>query len=477
MKKNYNRNLILQSIIYSLVCAVIISSCKKFIEVGPPVTKLVSESVFANSGTATGAVLSMYADLNQYAPLNSYSDALLSDELQLFGFSPIYSNNLAASSNGTDNFYFSEWIGDYKIIYKANSVIEGLDASESISPAIKRQLTGEAYFTRAFVHFRLANLWGDIPLITTTDYKLNSLLSRTNKVQVYQQIISDLKQAENLLNTRYVNETDTSISNERIRPNVAAAEALLARVYLYDKKYDSAELYSTKVLSNPAYTLETNLNNVFLNTSQEAIWQVQSQPGFGEGKQFILLAKPPVGNNGNNTTISSQLWASFEESDLRKVNWLDSIVTDNPMEVFYFPFKYKVYDNTANTNGLTEYSTLLRLAEQYLIRAEARIQQGENEGLDDLNAIRKRADLPDYAGHMDKESILGAILHERQVELFTEWGHRWFDLKRTDNINAVMSVVTPTKGGVWNPNGHQALLPIPQSERDNDPNLSQNPGY
>jgi hypothetical protein len=73
--------------------------------------------------------------------------------------------------------------------------------------------------------------------------------------------------------------------------------------------------------------------------------------------------------------------------------------------------------------------------------------------------------------------MLSAILHERQVELFTEWGHRWFDLIRTKNATSVMSVVTPLKGGVWNNDGHQLLFPIPLSDLGKDPNLKQNSGY
>ena len=92
----------------------------------------------------------------------------------------------------------------------------------------------------------------------------------------------------------------------------------------------------------------------------------------------------------------------------------------------------------------------------------------------DLNVIRQRAGLTNTTA-TGQQAILNAILHERQVEFFTEWGHRWFDLKRTGNVNAVMSVVTPQKGGIWNANW--ALYPIPISEITLNPNLKQNPGY
>jgi hypothetical protein len=91
-----------------------------------------------------------------------------------------------------------------------------------------------------------------------------------------------------------------------------------------------------------------------------------------------------------------------------------------------------------------------------------------------LNVIRARASLP-AATIASKDATLSAIAHERQVELFTEWGHRWFDLKRTGKIDAVMSVVTPQKGGTWNTN--KQLVPLPSSEILINHNLAQNPGY
>jgi hypothetical protein len=71
--------------------------------------------------------------------------------------------------------------------------------------------------------------------------------------------------------------------------------------------------------------------------------------------------------------------------------------------------------------------------------------------------------------------MLNAIYHERQVELFTEWGHRWFDLKRTGNLNAVMTAVAPAKGSTWS--SYMQLMPIPPTDIMADPNIKQNQGY
>jgi hypothetical protein len=171
---------------------------------------------------------------------------------------------------------------------------------------------------------------------------------------------------------------------------------------------------------------------------------------------------------------------SFEVGDLRAKpkNWIDTITVAGTK--YYFPYKYKVNNSPGVTkpSGMTEYFMMLRLGEQYLIRAEARAQLGNIGGAqNDLTAIRARAGLGATTAN-DKASLLAAILDERRHELFTEWGHRWLDLKRTGNIDAVMSVVTPQKSnGVIQWQTFQALYPLPLGDLQKDINLTQNPGY
>ena len=114
---------------------------------------------------------------------------------------------------------------------------------------------------------------------------------------------------------------------------------------------------------------------------------------------------------------------------------------------------------------------MFRLAEQYLIRAEARAEQGDLTGAaTDLNAIRSRAGLGATTAS-NQINLLAAILHERQVELCFEEGFRWFDLKRTGTIDAVLGTVKPT----YKP--YAALYPIPFTQTQLNPFLTQNPGY
>ena len=166
--------------------------------------------------------------------------------------------------------------------------------------------------------------------------------------------------------------------------------------------------------------------------------------------------------------------SSFELGDNRKTFWVDSLTSNG--KTFYYPFKYKISSATAPA---TEYENIFRLAEQYLIRAEAEISTNPAQTVADLNVVRTRAGLPNYAGLTDAASLKTAILHERQVELFTEFGgFRWLDLKRSGTADAVMGPpgnACAAKGGTWS--SYKQLYPIPLPDINLDHNLTQNPGY
>jgi hypothetical protein len=367
-----------------------------------------------------------------------------------------YLNSLKATNSTVLNSFWSE---GYKYIYYANNLLQGIGNSANLLDSTKSQLDGEAKFIRAFCYFYLVNLFGDVPLILTTAYQSNSTAYRTSKIEVYKQIVTDLRDAQRELKDDY------SISNnERTRPNKWAATALLARVFLFTGDWTNAEVEATSVINNSStYSLLTDINESFLKNSQEAIWQLMpviANQNTSEGVNFILTSTP------NSVAISNSLLGAFEPGDIRKSNWIDSITTSG--QTYYYPFKYKV----KTASELTEYSMVLRLAEQYLIRAEARAQLNKiSEAQVDLNIIRNRANLPNTSAS-DKASLLLAIEHERQVELFSEWGHRWFDLKRLNRADAVLLVI---KGSNWQ--STDTLYPIPQMEISNDPNLTQNLGY
>jgi hypothetical protein len=360
-----------------------------------------------------------------------------------------------------------------------NSAIEGLNASKSLTPAVKQQLLGEAKFMRAFCHFYLVNLYGDVPLTLSTDYKKNSLMGRTPAADVWKQIIADLLEAKDLMNTDYVG-TDVISSTAltgRVRPNKWTASALLARAYLYTNDYVKAEAEATAIIDNsPMYSL-SSVSNAFLKNpavNKEAIWQIQSiQTGWNtnDARVFILPATGP--STTNPVYLNKRLVYDFETGDARKISWINGIKVGT--DSFYYAYKYK----SATQNApVTEYLTVFRLAEQYLIRAEARAMQNKfQQAIDDVNIIRQQHGglLTPLTAPVTQSEAINIILHERRVELFCEWGHRWLDLKRTGKVDEVMTVETPLKGGTWQITNK--YYPIPTSDLIANPNLTQTPGY
>lgn len=459
-------------------------SCRKFIEVAPPFTALYGSNVYTSDETAAAVLTDIYAKMsdenitltNENITSISLYLSLAADELTLNDLNATellnyYRNNLNKSS--TPNY----WRAIYPQIFAANNALDGLANSVTLSAAVKQQLLGEAKFIRAFCYFYLVNMYGDVPLVLNLDYKTNAVLPRAPENSVYQQIITDLKEAQTLLMPYYLKGDAITLYNpgdeERVRPTSWAATAMLARAYLYAEDYTNAEAAATAVINQTELYRLNAPNEVFLKNSKEAIWQLQpvgtdERANTGEGRLFVL---PPSGPGPENPVILDiHLLDKFETEDLRRDTWIDSVTVGGA--VYYYPFKYKI-GNTATS--VQEYPTILRLAEQYLIRAEARA--AKNNILDaqnDLNIIRGRAGL-DKTKASDKSSLITAIMEERQREFFTEWGHRWLDLKRNGRLNAVMSVITPTKGGTWRQ--EQGLFPIFQTELDRNPNLYQNPGY
>jgi hypothetical protein len=445
----------------------------------------VTESVFANAATATSAQTAIYTQM--HTNRESYSMALntglLSDELINYSaqvaYQEFYTNSMNVNDIGSGS---GPWGNAFKYIYSANQILEGLKNNNKLLPKVVKQLSGESKFIRAFWHFYLANAYGDVPIVTTIDYTINNRISRSPKADVYQQVISDLKDAQGLLSDNFVDGTDTAITTERIRPTKWAATALLAKVYLYAGQYQDAKDQATQVINKNLFSLSSDLNAVFLANSSEAIWQLAIPLSGGsnngrnteDGYSFILQGAPDPYYQPQ--SISHTLINAFEPGDNRRQSWTSYY--QNGPDTFYFPYKYKV--QTAPSGSNTEYTMVLRVAEQYLIRAEAEAKLNNFLGAaSDLNKIRNRAGLPDTNAN-DQATLLAAILHERQVELFTEWGNRWFDLARTGAASSVMGPpgnVTAQKGGTWNPNNYQLLFPIPQNERSLNPNLTQNLGY
>jgi len=453
------KNLLI-TILALIIATSLWSSCKKFVEVGQPKNQLTTEEVFADSTDASAAILGNYIMMSStYLGLCSGAStlypALSADELYQTSNnttnSQFYADNVQ-TDNGTINGF---WGAGYKYIYAMNACIAGVNTSSGITVAAKRQITAEAKFVRAFVYFNLYNLFGSVPLVTTTDYQVNSVAPRASVTQLFTQIISDLQAAEAGLGTN---------TGTNDRPCALTAAALLAKVYLYNGQYAQATVEATKVISSGNYSLQQNLNSVFLAASNEIIWQLDLA-GVNytwEGQTFV------PGSSGAlpQYVITPGLYASFESGDQRVADWIGV----NTVNGNNYPFPYK-YKNNASATDPTQNYVILRLADQYLIRAEAEANQGNlADASSDLNMIRNRAGLLNSTA-TGQASILTAICNERRHELFCEWGNRWFDLRR---LNLATSVLSPLKSG-WK--ATDELYPIPVLQISADPYLTQNLGY
>ncbi|MBO9632167.1 MAG: RagB/SusD family nutrient uptake outer membrane protein [Chitinophagaceae bacterium] len=461
-------------------------SCKKLIQIDAPKNAVADKNIFETDATAIAVMNTAYIKMSNNGGLRNGSiasvtlyAALSADELAMY---PGVTNQMILGyyKNALNYTNITEtpiWDGGYNAIYIANSAIEGLNQSKGLTPNVKTQLLGEAYFIRALNYFYLTNLYGDIPLALSTNYAVNATLSRSPKAQVWEQIVSDLGKAKELLSDKYLGGTLLGSSAERVRPSKWTAIAALARTYLYLKKYAEAATESSALIGNPLFTLEP-LNNVFLKTSRECIWSVQpvtngTISNSEEGRVFILPAEGPT-LNGYYYYLDKKFYDLYGDADQRKLNWINSVtVTVNGIPIrYYYPFKYKIGGVDVPA---TEYSQVFRLAEQYLIRAEAKAKQNDIPGaLDDLNAIRNRAGLVDTT-ITGKPEILDAIMKERRLELFLEYGHRWLDLKRTNRVDDVMTSAAADKGGQWKP--FKIWYPLSETELKRSPALKQTEGY
>ncbi|MET7000360.1 RagB/SusD family nutrient uptake outer membrane protein [Chitinophaga defluvii] len=463
---------IFRYILFILPLCIVASSCKKYLELNAPKDQLLDKLVFTTDESATAAVVGIYNQMvdNPYefaAGATTKYVSLSADELDYTVSDQDYEeyeNNALMPRNA----YLSLlWSPCYKYIYQSSACIAGIEKSGTITAGVKQQLLGEAKFLRAFCYFYLVNFFGEVPLITGTDFEQNAIQPKTAEQKVYEYIVTDLKDAKALLSSGYV-------TGEKVRANSWSAAALLARVYLYMQDWEKAGIAANEVIQSGLYLPLSHPDSVFLKNSKEAIWQLMptnSSINTREGVDFIPAVSPSALPF---FVIKEELLESFEEEDIRRKSWIGIKTVEG--KDYAYPYKYKV---NRTVGEIKEYYTVFRLAEQYLIRAEARAHLGQYDGSrEDVNAIRKRAGLSGITA-AGQAGLLAAIERERRIEFMFEWGHRWFDLKRTPAIDVsgktradeVLSLIKPN----WRSTA--VIYPVPQAEIDANPFLKQSPGY
>lgn len=450
-----------------LAMVTVVTSCKKLIEIpGNPPTAITQSQEFTDSATTMTAVAGVYT----YSPGRAfafasgaltYSTGMSSDEL-----SYVQSGDAQQFYNYTltplNDVVSSLWQFPYVNIYQINAVLAGVKTSTSLSPSFQKQITGEMEVMRALCYFHMVNIFGGVPVVTSTDYNINAHLPRASVDATYAQIMADLNDAMTKLTAAYP-------SVGRARPNIYTAQALLAKANLYKGNWQNAFNEADSVINSGLYSVsDVALHDVFLDGSNEAIWQL---PANQDGYNGVADAMNFVPYNSEiipNYLMTKFLINAFEANDQRFSNWVGYKVQNS--DTLYYPLKYK---NRVATASPVEDQMIIRLGEMYLIRAEAAAHLNNLvQARSDINVIRKRAGLPDIkATEMTQTSILAAVMQERRIELFCEWGNRFFDLKRTGAASAVLN--SEKTGFTTN----ASLYPIPQAQLLLNNALKQNPGY
>ena len=429
-------------------------SCKDLLD-PQPVQQLADERAITDAASARAATLGAYDRVQNYYQLDWPTLGFLpADNVRFNGTLNQYLQ-LDQNALSADNLLITEtWTFIYQAVNAANNVIAGVPGISDplLSAAEKNQLLGEGYFIRALAYFDLARGWGGVPLVLTpTRSKENGQgTRRATLTATYDQVLADLTQAETLL-------PDATTRNRAVK---ATARALRARLHLYRQQWPDAEAYATQVLSNSAYTLvtpyrafstapfltsESVLEISYSNADPNTMWNNWFPSALGGQYNFqpvtaaIALLNDPAVGGGRSALLAS--------------------TTINGAPAIYG----NLYSRSAQRD---DPSYVLRVAELYLIRAEARARQGKlTQALADLNAVRTRAGVPASTAATAADLLL-AIENERRVEFAFE-ADRWFDLVRTGRAAAVLGVTDQKK---W-------VFPIPYNDLVADPDLEQNPGY
>lgn len=359
----------------------------------------------------------------------------------------------------------ARWDNFYTLISRANYAIKYIpEVFAGEESAFGRELMGQARGLRGLAYFYLVRIWGDVPLVTepyeSTDQNL--FVERNSVADVLKLAIEDLEYAAENCVISYGGERN------RVFFTKGAANAFLTQIAMWQKQYEKAIEYATKITDDSQYNLTSiaEWNTIFHKGAvSESIFEV----GYNEVQTNSLRVLYAIGSDPDYVP-SNRFIASIEQDDKRKPLIYD--ITQNPPKKIWKFFGVGFNDESADPSSNN--IVLTRLADIMLLKAEAHANLNQtNEALELLNSIRRRAGL----GNLDVSSanslygdLVSAILHERSIELCFE-GHRWFDLVRTGkaiNIMGPINGLSDEKNLVW---------PIAENAIIRNPKLQQNEFY
>jgi hypothetical protein len=443
----------MKSLIRILPLILLLTSCKDFLDVEPR-DSVSDEATIIDKTSAQTAVRGIYRELGDdayYGSLFQTIGYLSGDNIQWTGSQSVIQQFISHSVKADNANIATVWAGIYSTINRANQVIDKLPAvnDATFTTEEKNALLGEAYFIRALAYFDLARTWGGVQLVVKATANIDDTkgLKRSTLAQTYAQVLSDLQTAEPLLPE----------TTNRYRATRKTVWALLARFYLYQKDWPQAEAYASKLIADAEYRLIKPYSAFFANNvvaTDESIFEIAYSANNVNSHRGYW--QPPA-NGGTRQWAPNEAFIALI-NDLATGGNRNAAVAITNQGLWYGNFYYR--------SPATDPAFVLRIAEQYLIRAEARAQQSNLEGaLADLDAVRDRAGLTGSSATTE-EALLLAIENERRLEFAFE-PHRWYDLVRTGRAAAVLGVTDERR----------YLMPIPAIELSTDNALEPNPGY
>ncbi len=408
--------------------------------------------------TLTGAYDGI-SDVSVYGGAIQYAGDLLGDNRDVvFGGTYTTLDEIYRKTVTTSNVDVRDlWLDSYRAINRANNVLANID---KVSAADRPSIEGQARFIRGSLYFELAKFFGKsfndgspaqnlaVPLVLTPTGSVTESDSRPRNTvaEVYTQVLDDLTKAEQQLPL-----TPTGIFNSALIGNAGAAtkgaaQAMLARVYLQQQNFAGARDAANRVITAGTFSLAPTFADVFTDTSPEVI--------------FKIVVTDQDGANDLNTFYASN--RNSGRGDIRvQTRFLDLYGANDTRGSFFTRVNSNVF--TSKFNDLYGDVPVVRLAEMYLVRAEANLRLNTSVGatpLADVNTIRARSGATPLTA-----VTVAAILLERRLELAFE-GQQVADVKRTQG--SVGSTAY---------NANNLVLPVPQREIDTNKSLVQNPGY
>ncbi|MFI5139374.1 MAG: RagB/SusD family nutrient uptake outer membrane protein, partial [Sphingobacteriales bacterium] len=492
------------------VIAMAMGSCQKFLETAPQ-TSLTTGNAYNSAQDIENAIAGCY-QIFMGADYYQWENVMLSDNV---------SDNAYPGGGGEATFVeedqfdvpasnshiYADWGFLYQGIARCNLLLNNINGATGLSVTRKAQIIGEASFLRAFNYFQLVKLWGGVPIeleSNTADPKITRRPRSTEK-QVYDQINSDLQVA--LANLPDTYGSDASVN--KVRATKGAANALLAKIWAQrsDRDYNKVLGYCNAVINSAAgYSLVSNYASLFDGTNYEssesimeipfaaggpnASWGVELFLAPEDGWQKYCVPSHDLANAfaaaGDKVREDASILFVTKDVNGNPIAWADENWNPCQDPTKPTPFAYKQKHPNGWSSG--DHFYLLRLDDIILLAAEANNQLGNTAAaVTLLNQIRTRVGLANTTA-ATQSALTTAILNERRLELAFE-AQRWDDLVRLGVATTVMTSLKEVKytcnNGtpsapipiVYKCDKNHWLMPIPLTEMNNNPNLTQNPGY